>query len=527
MKLPYAMTAAMPTDQRHAQMAHALAIAAERNYPRLTAVPISSIAALSIVGYGPSLHDTWQQLRDPAARPILSMSGATRFLADRGIIADYHVDMDPRAHKAKHLTPPIPGVHYLMASVCPPETWELLRDQRVTLWHTYSGTDSEGLTTYSWVAKHDRPGEFVLRGGTTIGLTALHLGGLLGYRHFEVYGMDGSCAAVADGDSQRQRHAGVHYGTNQSDTFTWDAERRTYHTTQIMANAVAETINTISRFPIFCVFHGDGLTQALVREANVPNACTVNQLDKLDRVRRGIVRVVALPPANVKTTRSYWDALVDQLPPTTLPELIMILQQAEPLRRLARYNTGSIPLETALLLRALCHYHQPTVIAEVGTFIGVSTYALSARHALYTCDSSNDCVVDDPTRGIRVHPYTSSTVMFERMLDDGYEGRVDLFFFDGRIQPADLDLIERLGHARSIFVFDDCSTTPGADKGRANMAVLQPRLPDHAVIPPSPAYAGRSTLGALVPLLQIDLPTDLPVGDPAATPATVEQLQCV
>jgi len=523
MKIPYPLTAAVAPAERYAQMKLALAIAADRHYGRLAATPITDDRTMLIACYGPSLLTTWETLRDQhaAGAPILSMSGATRFLADRGIIADYHLDMDPRAYKSRHLDPPIPGVHYLMASCCPPATWDLLRGERVTLWHTQQADDpTESLTVDSWVAKYDAPGQFIVHGGSTIGLTALHIAGLLGYRHLEIHGMDGSFAAVAAdpaNGSTDGRHAGIHFAKKlQPSDKTWDAEGRTYRTSNIMANAVAETINTVSHFPIFTVFHGDGLTQALIREANVPNACTANQTEKADRIRRATVRVLALPPLRQKRIASYWDAMIDAVDPSAVPELLRLLRVAQSRRALAKFNTGSISIETALQLRALSTFHRPVIIAEVGTFIGSSTYALRAASALYTCDVSNDCLPADPANHIIPHPYTTATVMFERMLAVGLHGQVDLFFFDGRLSPADAALIERLGHPRSIFAFDDCHPTIGGGKGLANLRLLQPLARDHAPIPPSPTFANRSTLGALVPFVTAD----------AAAEQPQEQLQC-
>lgn len=495
MKVPYQLVAAMPVPLRNQQMTHALEIGRIRGYGRLKQIPISDTNTISIACYGPSLLDTWQALKPP----IISMSGATKFLSERGIIPDFHVDMDPRAHKVAHLKPPIDGVHYLMATVCPPETWEVLNGHRVTLWHTYSGVDDQGKNTYDWVGQHD-PGELVLRGGSTIGLTALHIAGVMGYRHFEIHGMDGSYVDA----SRTSRHAGVHYGRPQQDGITWDAEGVTYHTSKIMANAVQETLNTVKNFPMFCVFHGRGLTQALVRELNVPNACTAEQTEKAAMVRRSYVRMIDVPE---KTTNaaSYWDGLVDKMNPVAVTELIQFKHKAEDLRKHAKYNTGSIPIETAILLRALCETFKPQVIAEIGTFIGLSTYALRASQALYTCDRDNDCLGANPKEHIITHPYQTSTQMFDAMVANGLEGKVDLFFFDGRIQQADLPLIQRLRHAKSVFAFDDCSNKPGATKGLANLALITPLLKDYALIPPSPAYQGRSTLGALIPMEHVAL----------------------
>jgi hypothetical protein len=481
MKVPYALIAATPLDQRHAQMYHAIHL----GLPRLQPVPIDdSRGSLSIACYGPSLADTWQDLR----HPILSMSGATHFLADRGVIPDYHIDMDPRAHKVKHLDPPVPGVHYVMASVCPPQTWEILKDERVTLWHVYSGRASaDGPSTYDWVAEHDK-GEIVVHAGSTIGLSAIHIGGLLGFRHFDIHGMDGS---FADG-TREHRHAGVHYGHKQAkDGITWDAEGVTYHTSKIMSNAVAETINTARNFPIFCVFHGRGLTQALIREAGLPNSCTADQTEKAKRIRSSTARFINVPA--VKHASSFWEILLSQSAAVEqLPGILTICREAEPRRIHAKYNTGTVPVETALMLRLLSLQYQVKTAVEIGTFIGTSTLAIGAEE-VFTCDRDNNCLPSLP--GVTTHPYTTSTAMLEGLAARGV--RADLFFFDGRIQPADVPLIQTLAHPRTVYAFDDFN---GTAKGVVNAQMLGPLLPDHALAPPYTASDGQSTLAALVPI---------------------------
>lgn len=480
MKVPYELTAAMGVDERHIQMAHSVSIANSRGYPRLQSVPIDPFKSLSIACYGPSLEETWQNLTPP----ILSMSGATRFLADHGVTADYHIDMDPRPYKAKHLTPPIPGVHYLMASVCPPETWDQLKDERVTLWHVYSGVDKEGLNTDSWVAQHDH-GQLVLQAGSTIGLTAMHVGGLLGYRHFEIHGMDGSFAET--------RHAGVHFGKKQKPNLTWDAEGVTYRTSKIMANAVAETINNVKHFPMFCVFHGTGLTQALIREANYGHACTANQTEKADRVRRSFARFLDMPQVT-KNAASYWDVLMSR--PDTgewLTDVLEIARQAERRRELAKFKTGTIPVETALLLRGLCRWIRPRIVVELGTFIGTSTLALEASEHLYTVDRDNDCLSSTETR--TCHPGQSGSQMFDALIAKGV--KVDLFFFDGRLQEGDVHRVLKLSHPHTVYTFDDYN---GKEKGVVNLGKMATMLPNHAIVEPYRAFEGRSTLAALVPM---------------------------
>jgi predicted O-methyltransferase YrrM len=481
-KVPYPMQAAVDSHTRHAHMGRAM----QTGYPRLWQIPIRDDRVLTIACYGPSLEQTYQTMQ----RPILSMSGATRWLAEHGVMADYHVDMDPREHKIKFIDPPVPGVHYLMSTVCHPKTWELLQGQRVTLWHVYSSPE-----TYDVVSVLDH-GALVIRGGSTIGLTALHVGGVMGYRHFEIHGMDGSGAPLADGaahnDARSWRHAGPHYGTKQTDGITWDSEGITYQTSRIMANAVTETLNSIASYPIFTVFHGQGLTQALVRERNLPNACTVEQTEKVAMIRKMTAHILDPAPVWDGAARDIWDRLCAETTPEMLADLQAIRAVSESRRRKAKYDTGSILFDQMVQLRTLTLKQRPKTIVEIGTFIGNSTLAMTADH-IYTCDKSNNCF--QPTKKITCFPFTGSTSMLTNLVEK--KVRADLFFFDGRIQVADLPLIQRLSHPGTLYVFDDYLDN---QKGIINAKMLSAVIGDGWVLlEPDDRLAGKSTLAALVP----------------------------
>jgi hypothetical protein len=264
MKAPYQLKPAVSTEQRHAYMKTAL----ETGLPRIKMSPMDEQASISIVCYGPSLKDTWEEIK----RPMITMSGSLKFLTDRGIIPDFHVDMDPRQQKVKHINPPVPGVHYLMASCCHPDTWKTLRYQKVTLWHLWSSKETE-----KWVSEND-PYQLLIRSGSHIGSGALQIGGVLGYRHFEIHGMDGS---IRDGE----RHAGPHYGHKQGG-ITWDAGRVTYQTSRIMSNQCAEMINSFRLYPMFGVFYGEGLQQALLDEEYDLDNVALAHTPKAEMVRK-------------------------------------------------------------------------------------------------------------------------------------------------------------------------------------------------------------------------------------------------
>lgn len=480
MKVPYAMVAAVNNHRRHGQMMLAL----QYGFPRLQQQPMDNTKTLTIACYGPSLADTYKEMKPP----ILSMSAATKWLAERGVIPDYHCDMDPRANKVADFTPIVPGVHYIMASVCHPDVWKCLFGQRVTLFHVYSSQD-----TYDWVAELD-PGQFVLRGGSTIGLTALHLGGVMGYRHFEIHGMDGSFKDL----TRSARHAGPHTGHKQNkDGITWDAGGKTYATSKIMANAVAETLNSVEHFPMFCVFHGDGLTQALIREKNFKNACCADETEKARKIRNATAHIldalVVDPAKGVTPTIASWDVLCGPLQPEWKEELDNIRQTNESRRQGADYNTGSITLEQMMQLRGICERQKPKTVVEIGTFIGNSAMAMRADN-IYTCDRSNDCFPSTET--IHTFPKQDSTAMLTKLVDENQ--KADMFFFDGRIQPQDVPLILRLSHPKTIYAFDDFN---GMEKGVINAKLMASMLPPTwMLLEPDPRLKEKSTLAALAPM---------------------------
>jgi hypothetical protein len=244
-------------------------LAVQRNPLRLQQRPIGD-EILTLVGYGPSLADTWQRIKPP----LICTSNSLKFLIGKGLRPGtgwFYAMADPRPNNLDFIrNPVVDGVTYLMASVCHPKVWRILEDQCVFMWHAMSGEH-----TPAWVREND-PGQWLVGAGSTIGLCAIHLGGFLGYRKFEVHGFDGS---FRDG----KRHAGEHNGHDQAaipSTINPD-----FMTSKIMDNANVEVQNTLKQFPIFCVFHGEGLMQDWVSKENRHNAA-VDGTEEADKIRR-------------------------------------------------------------------------------------------------------------------------------------------------------------------------------------------------------------------------------------------------
>ncbi len=208
---------------------------------------------LSIVGYGPSLLDTWKQIR----HPIITTSGAHDFLIERGVIPEFHADMDPREHKLDFIRKSHEDVTYCMASHCPLETWTILKGRKVLLWHCWTSPE-----TMKWVAEHD-PGTQVQRGGSAIGLGAITVGSRLGFRRFDCYGFDCS-------KSEGKRHAGPHRGlTAGHEDLLWQVKDRIFVTSKIMVNTACEFMQWVKEYGLDIRLHGSGMLPYMVETGSM------------------------------------------------------------------------------------------------------------------------------------------------------------------------------------------------------------------------------------------------------------------
>jgi hypothetical protein len=230
-------------DQREKHMAHALSL----GLPRLKKGKPKT-GPLTIACYGPSLAYTWTRVK----RPLMTVSGAHDFMIEGGIVPDFHVDIDPREHKSKFVENSHPNVRYLMASVCNPQTWENLLGRRVELWHLI-----DGLATAEWCKKND-PDALASGGGTTVGERALVVGALLGYRKFEIHGMD--CSFSAHG-----RHAGEHPNQDKEELLV-RINGEVFHTTGQLLESARSMVNFIATYDVEVTLHGYGLLQALIND---------------------------------------------------------------------------------------------------------------------------------------------------------------------------------------------------------------------------------------------------------------------
>ena len=219
-------------------------------------VPVAPHERTAILAcYGPSLSETFGLLEAQAQKPavdIVSVSGAHDFLLDRGIVPRFHVECDPRAHKADNIATPSAQVQYLIGSGVHPNLMDKLDGHDVALWH---------IATPEHVARFlnelKEPGNIVISGGGSVGLRAVSLLYTLGYRRFGIHGMD--CAFSAAGN----KWAGRHFGKAE-DTVSAVVDGHSFTTSLTLLTYATDFIELIQRVDIDCELYGYGLLQTMV-----------------------------------------------------------------------------------------------------------------------------------------------------------------------------------------------------------------------------------------------------------------------
>lgn len=202
----------------------------------------------AIVCYGPSLNQTWEQVRQ--FKNIFTCSGAHRFLIDRGIIPRWDVEVDPREHKALLIGEPHPDVEYLIASACHPKLLDHLEGFNVKLWHVFEPNEEIPMLPR---------GEWMITGGCGAGLRAMTIARWFGYRELHIFGMDGC-------DGPTGKHAGAH-PMQARDSYPVDYNGKTYYTTPAFLEAARGTFHELNVLKdVNATFYGDGLVQAMAKD---------------------------------------------------------------------------------------------------------------------------------------------------------------------------------------------------------------------------------------------------------------------
>ncbi|MBF0588972.1 MAG: DUF115 domain-containing protein [Magnetococcales bacterium] len=219
-----------------------------RNLPTLGISPPRP-ETLTIVGSGPSLNQTWHRIE----HPVMACNRAVGWLLDKGHTPWTAFYWDPQPT----LTPLIrvaDGIVYLVASQCRPVVFDMLAGKKVVTWHANIGEPVERV-----LAEFDRQKEPIIRGGSTAVMRAIYVGYVMGFRAFELHGVDGSFQAHqlhADGSTLQGDYKRVRVVY----------EGREFMITDGLINQANEFSKTVALLQDCRIrIHGDGLIPHMAR----------------------------------------------------------------------------------------------------------------------------------------------------------------------------------------------------------------------------------------------------------------------
>ena len=139
-----------------------------------------------IVGGGPSLASQIESIRQRQkdGQYVWALNNAARFLHENGIRVDVQVILDARPENAAFVHPKA-GM-YLIASQAHPSVFAAARLYDTVIWHPHTDVVESLVSNVK-----DKP-VHLIGGGTTVGMLAMSLAFLVGYRRIHLYGLD-SC----------------------------------------------------------------------------------------------------------------------------------------------------------------------------------------------------------------------------------------------------------------------------------------------------------------------------------------------
>lgn len=146
----------------------------------------------TIVGAGPSVEnfiDKIKEIRADGKNLVMAVNAMHQWLIANGIIPHIHVVFEPDIEDLHNSLggPPHPEVVYYVASHCPKEVWRKLTGYKQVLWHPFCPPQG-----YQRAIDRYFPGEFMVSGGYCTFFRSLTIATILGYRNFDLFGVDSS-----------------------------------------------------------------------------------------------------------------------------------------------------------------------------------------------------------------------------------------------------------------------------------------------------------------------------------------------
>lgn len=196
---------------------------------------------IAIVGYGPTLNQTWPQLKD--YKQIWTTSRAHDFILERGVVPQVHVDLDPRIHKVEFMGNPQKGVRYFLSSHVHPAYPEKMKAGGFDAYMYHIAIDPKERLDGRWPS-------FKVR--FDVGVQAAEIAYQFGYREQHWFGIEYGRAGA-------ETHAAAHWGV-KSEQCIVDVDGRLFGSTAMFIHGLLLAEHFLcDRALVRCTIHGDGL----------------------------------------------------------------------------------------------------------------------------------------------------------------------------------------------------------------------------------------------------------------------------
>lgn len=230
-------------------------INAARDLPWVPQMPKHDGHAV-LVGGGPSVADCVDEIRwrQENGQTIFAMNGAGRFLLNVGITPDYGVMLDGRSKNAEFLCETKRG--WLLASRCHPVVFDQAGAAAV-VWH-FAEENDEALMR---AALSDASTPLVI-GGIVVGLTAMSLVFMMGFRQLHLYGYDSS---DRDGESHPWQQGETSPEMRRLEVWCDGQKFSCGYAMYAQAQAFGPWATTLAEHGATITVHGDGLLPTIAR----------------------------------------------------------------------------------------------------------------------------------------------------------------------------------------------------------------------------------------------------------------------
>jgi uncharacterized Rossmann fold enzyme len=169
-----------------------VALNIKRPLPQMHLYPQRPQHEVAIVGGGWSTQDTIEELRGLFldGKAIIAVNGAANYLVENGIRPHMHMVLDAKPENIAFVEKPIPDCKYFLAGQVHPSLFEACEDRNLTIYHILTFQEIERAMLISYYGDNFR----IVPGGSTVGLRAISLVHMLGFRLIHLFGFD-SCYA--------------------------------------------------------------------------------------------------------------------------------------------------------------------------------------------------------------------------------------------------------------------------------------------------------------------------------------------